>query len=227
MTRSSLILLSVFLILPAATLGAYNKLGAGNARQDNQGSRSLNEFTYLGRLSTYQDVGDNHSVELGVDSAWTPKRTVSAAAVTTVQNTWRTLSGTDLTYRYQPVQGGLYKSLIWSTEVMRNSERRLDAATNLPTARVNAWSGFSYVELKTGRRLRGGVMGDLTQDLDDNRKVTNTYTAFLTCDVTEFQRLRLAYSEARVNRAGEPVNRTVGLQWTGVLGHHVHGFRDR
>jgi hypothetical protein len=211
----------------SATFGAYNKVGAGNARQDNQGSRALNEFTYLGRLNAYQDVGDDHSVELGVDSAWTPKRTVSAGAITTTRNTWRTLSGADLTYRYQPARGGLYKGLIWSTEVMRSSERRFDASTNLPGARVNAWSGFSYVELKTGRRLRGGFMGDLTQDLDDNRKVTGTYTAFLTCDVTEFQRLRLAYSEAHVNRAGEPANRTVGLQWTGVLGRHVHGFRDR
>ena len=219
-----------------AVFGAYNKLGAENARQDNEGSRSLNEFTYLGRLSTYKDLGDNHSLELGVDSAWTPKRALSEdtvksgsvdPAVITVKNTGRTLSGADLTYRYQPVQGGLYKKLIWSTEVMRNSERRFDPDTKLPNARVNAYSGFSYVELRSGRRLRGGLMADLTQDLDDNKKVTSTYTGFLTHDVTEFQRLRVAYSEARVNRPGEPINRTIGLQWTGVLGRHVHGFRDR
>ena len=218
-----------------ATFGTYNKMGAENDRQDNLGSRALDEFTYLGRLNTYVDLTEAQSVELGVDTAWTPKRTVtedvtvtgSASALTTRRNTWRTLNGVDMTYRHQPSQGGLYKGLIWGTEVMQNSERRFDPATKLPTDRLRAYSGYSFVELKTSRGWRGGLMADLTEDQDDPHRLTKTFTGFLTYDVTEFQRPRLTYAEGLVNVPGAVKNHTVALQWTGIIGKHVHGFRDR
>lgn len=213
----------------SATAGAYDKMGANNTRQDPTGARPLDEFTYMGRVNTYADLTDSQNVELGVDSAWTPKRTVAptAGGPSARRNTWRTLSGLDMTYRYQPPSSGLYKGVIWGTEVLQNNERRFDPATNLPTGRVQAYSGYSYLEVKTGLRARGGVMVDLTEDQDIARKLTSTYTGFLTYDVSEFQRLRVTYAEAITNVAGTPRNHTVGVQWTGVIGHHVHGFRDR
>ncbi len=212
----------------SATFGAYDKIGAENERQDPTTPRPLYEFTYLARLNAYADLGENHSLELGVDSAWTPKRTV----VSTLgeddlhQDTWRTLSGVDLTYRYQPAAGGLYKGLLWGTEVLQNDERRIDPATNLPSRRRPTYAGYSFVEVKAGRRWRGGAMADLTQDQDDDKRMTKTFTTFLTCDVTEFNRLRASYAETLVNAPG-PRGHTFGLQWTAVFGHHVHGFRDR
>jgi len=214
----------------SAVFGMYDKMGASNNRVDPAGSRPLDEFTYLGRLSAYKDVGDDHSVELGVDSAWTPKRTVNADAAGTIQtraNTWRTLNGLDFTYRYQPAQGGLYRGAVWGTEIMQNDERRVDDATLLPTDRVRAYSGFSYVWIKLGPHWRPGILADLTEDLDHARALTKTFSAFLSYDATEFQRLRLVFSEALVNTPGAPRDHTVALQWTGILGRHVHGFRDR
>jgi hypothetical protein len=215
-----------------ATAGIYDKIGADNDRADVAGARSLYEFTYLGRLSAYADIGENHSVELGADSAWTPKRFVddttqpTALGVNTRKNTWRTLNGIDLTYRYQPAQGGMYRGVVWGTEVMQNDERRFDAA-NLPTDRVKAYSGYSYVQLKLGTHWRPGAMADLTEDLDQAKKLTKTFSGFLTYDVSEFQRLRLTYSHQLDNIRGSRGADIVSLQWTGVLGRHVHGFRDR
>lgn len=205
-----------------ATFGAYDKMGAENARQADAGARPLDEFTYLGRLNAYFDLTDSQSVELGVDSAWTPKRREAGT-----KDTWRSLSGVDLTYRYQPPSGGLYKGVLWGTEVLQNDEQRFDSATGLPTGRRVAYAGYSFVELKSGRHWRGGAMADLTEDQDDPRMNTKTLTGFLTYDVTEFQRLRATYAEAVVNAAGTPKTHTVALQWTGVFGNHVHGFRDR
>ena len=218
-----------------ATAGMYDKIGADNTRQDPTGSRSLYEFTYLGRLSTYKDIGDNNSVELGADSAWTPKRDVqdtslpggASAGIDTQKDTWRTLNGLDFTYRYQPTQGSLYRGVVWGTEVLQNNEKRFDPATHLPTDRVRAYSGYSYIQVKMGPHWRPGVMGDLTEDLDHARQLTKTYSAFLTYDVSEFQRLRLVYSHQMDNVPGTRGADIVALQWTGVLGHHVHGFRDR
>lgn len=213
-----------------ATLGMLDKLGAGNDRQDPAGSRSLSEFTYTGRLSAYADLGLNHSLDLGVSEAWTPKRSVSDTAglgINTVKDTWRTLTGLDLTYRYAPVQGGLYRGMVWGTEVLQNDERRFNPATMLPTARVRAYSGYSYIWVKTGLRWRPGIMADMTEDLDQAGKLLKTYTAFATFDLTEFQRLRVAYARTTNNVPGMPRSDAVAFQWTGVLGHHVHGFRDR
>lgn len=222
-----------------ATFGAYNKMGGENDRADNDVARNLSEFTYLGRLNTYLDLGDSHSVELGVDCAFTPRRVVTdlsgpadlygnptSLGIKTKYDTWRTLTGADLTYRYQPSSGGLYKGLLWSTEIMQNKERRFGDDL-LPTGRKESYAGFSYLQLKAGLHWRPGVMLDLVQDLDDHHMVTRTLSTFLTYDVTEFQRLRLVYSDARVNTSGIPDNHTLALQWTAVLGHHVHGFRDR
>lgn len=220
-----------------ATGGAFNKLGATNARADNAVARPMNGFTYLGRLAAYSDVGDDHSVELGVSEAWTPRRYVmdtsiagtpnTSAGIQTRKNTWRSLAGLDFTYRWQPASGGARRGLVWSTEVMQNNERRFDSTTNLPTDRVRAFAGFSYLELKLGTKWRPGVMLDLTEDLDAAKAVTRTYTAYLTYHVTEFQRLRLALSRTTDNRSVGRGSNAVAVQWTGVLGHHVHGFRDR
>ena len=230
-----------------ATAGAYDKLGAENARADNAAARPMDGFTYLGRLAAYTDLGDDHSVELGVSEAWTPKRFVmdtsvagtdynldgtpdapnTSAGLQTRKNTWRSLSGADFTYRYQPASGGSGKGVIWGTEVMQNNERRFDAATNLPTDRVRSYAGFSYIQFKVGPRWRPGAMIDLTEDLDAAKTLTRTFTAFISYDVTEFQRLRLAFARATDNRPAGLGSNSVALQWTAVLGHHVHGFRDR
>lgn len=213
-----------------ATFGAYDKMGENNTRQDPTGSRPLDQFTYLARINTYADLTDSQNIELGVDSAWTPKRSVtttSAPIVTNVNNSWRTLTGVDVTYRYQPPVGGLYKGLLWGTEILQNDENRVNSTSMLPQGRTNAYGGYTFVEIKSGRQWRGGAMADITEDQDNNRKVTKTFTGFLTCDVTEFQRLRATYAEGIVNLAGIPKNHTIGIQWTGVFGNHVHGFRDR
>ena len=211
-----------------AVFGAYNKLGAENDRVDNTGTRRMSEFTYMGRLNTYFDIGDSHSVELGVSSAFTPRRVVTDAsgAVLTKNNTWRTLSGIDLTYRYQPVSGGIYSGLLWGTEIMQNSERRFDPVTLLPSSKKTAYAGYTYIQLKAGRHWVPGAMLDLTENQDNPHMLTRTWEAFVQYNVTEFQSLRLAYSYSASNTS-DPDNRTLMLQWTAVLGHHVHGFDMR
>ena len=213
-----------------ATGGVYNKIGGENSRAANADARTMDSFTYLGRLAAYADIGDDHSLELGLSEAWTPRRYVNETTVPGIQtrkNTWRSLAGLDLVYRWQPASGGMYRGLVWAAEVMQNNERRFDSTTNLPTDRVRSYAGFSYIEAKLGARWRPGVMIDLTEDLDTAKTLTRTFTGYVTYSVTEFQRLRLTFARTTDNRPTGRGNNTVGLQWTGVLGKHVHGFRDR
>ena len=221
-----------------AVFGAYNKLGAENDRVDNTGARRMSEFTYMGRLNTYADISENQSLELGVDWAFTPRRVVTdlsgtdafgnpvSLGITTKGNTWRTLGGVDLTYRYQPASGGIYKGLLCGTEIMQNDEQRFDPATLLPIGRKTAYAGYSYIAMKAGRHWLPGAMLDLTENPDHPHSLTRTSEAFVEYAVTEFQSLRLAYSYVASNTP-DPDNHTLMLQWTAVIGHHVHGFDMR
>lgn len=218
------------------TLGAYNRLGAENDRRGDGLSR-WDELTFMGRVHSALELGDDHTVDLGVNSSWTPKRRMEedlaatgsvADPVRTTRNTYRALSGVDLTYRWQPAAGGIYRGLTLAFEAYQNDERRFDRTTRLPGARERAQGGFSYVQFKLGRRWRPGALVDLAQDLDnDDSKPTKTYAGWLTFDVSEFQKVRLQYARRTgfgVGRSGED---TVSLQWAAIIGHHVHGFRDR
>ncbi|MBI5201232.1 MAG: hypothetical protein HY925_06570 [Elusimicrobia bacterium] len=116
---------------------------------------------------------------------------------------------------------------MWGTEVLQNNERRFDPALSTPVDRVRSFGGYSFVWVKFGRHWRPGALVDASEDLDIARRVTRTYTAFLTYDLTEFQRLRAAYSRIADNVPSNPKNDVFMLQWTAVLGSHAHGFRDR
>jgi len=210
-----------------AILGAYNKIGAENKRLDTS-LHGLGELTYLGRLSTSLEMGDNHSIELGVSTTYTPRRVVQDATATVItrDDTWRLLGGIDLVYRYQPVRGGLYRGFVWGTELLYNNEQRFDD-TLLPTERVRAVAGYSYLELKAGRHWRPGFWVDMTQNQDDTDQQQRTYTGYLTYTISEFNRLRAEVSHVDYRSSGTPDSDRVALQWTVVFGHHLHGFRDR
>lgn len=217
-----------------ATAGAFNKIGGDNTRVANATDRTLDEFTYLGRLATSVEPGDDHGVDLSLHSAWTPKRTMQEdLTVTGVvppathrSNTWRTLHGAELTYRYHPASAGGYNGFLWSTEVMQNNERRFGAG-NVPVGRVNAWGGLTYVQARLGKRWRPGALLDLAADLDNKKALTRTWTAFAAYDVSEFNKLRVAYSWVNDTDPKTRNDNVIALQWTLIMGYHVHGFRDR
>lgn len=233
--------------------GSYNRIGADNNRVDILGGNSLSEWTYLGRLHSYGELTDSLGVDLGASVAWTPKSgqdqpTTGALAGTVVSDprnaSYRTLSGVDLTLRYQPAVGGLYKGFVWGTEILQNDERTYNAATGGVSGRSLSYAGYSNIETKLGRVLRVGGYVDLTELPYQARSISRSYAAYLTFEITEFDRVRLQFTRVMNNFAGDlsslpgtdfGYNDLVGLhpgsivalQWTAVIGYHVHGFRGR
>jgi hypothetical protein len=235
-----------------AMAGTMNKLGTDNNRVDNSSIQPLDRWTHLGRLHANFDLTDDVGMDLGASVAWTPKSAVvpAGAAPYTAGDTadsFRTLSGADLTVRYQPASGGLYKGLIWGTEILQNDERGFDPLTLTPQGRVHSYAGYTNIESKVGRQLRLGAFADLTQlpSMPESRRfVTKSFAAYAGWEFTEFNRLRIEYERV----VGTFGNRLTGLpgtdfgendlqafrpghiimlQWTTVLGYHVHGFRGR
>jgi hypothetical protein len=205
------------------TGGAYDKIGAANDRVDNKLSRDMSEFTYLGRVATFFSLDDANSIDLGVSDAYTPEVRIE-------NKRSRNLFGLDLTYRYTPLASAAYRGLIWGTEILWNRENRLAEAATQDTPAVfryrNAFGGYSYVEARFSRRLHAGFLFEYVQDLDSSSRRTKAYSPYLTLWASEFQRLRLQYT--RLEQPA-PLNADdlFFLQWTIVMGSHVHSFRDR
>lgn len=203
-----------------ATLGGYNKIGEENDRLDDSRSRAWSRFTYLGRLHTYFDVAENHGLELGASLAYTPSVRLDP------RNRPRTLSGVDVTYRYQPLGSTLYEGITLGGELFGNSERieRDDAFE-----RIRALGGYAYIEARLTRQWAAGFLYDNAPALESPGKKTHSYSPFVTWNLSEFNRLRFQYSYLQDRVREEPSERghQFFLQWTTVLGAHAHGFRTR
>ena len=198
------------------TVGGYNKIGAENDRASNDVPRDPGEFTYLGRVATSFNLGDEHSIDLGISDAFTPL--IKAEG----RNT-RNVAGLDLTYRYAPLASAGYRGLVWGNEFLVNSE---DFANDTGEfQRQNAFGMYSYLEARLTRRYYPGVLYEYVQDLGDRSQWTQKISPYFTIWLSEFQRLRLQYTRTWESN-GSPDNGFF-LQWTGVIGSHVHSFRDR
>jgi hypothetical protein len=212
------------------TAGMYNKIGAENDRTSNEVPRDLGQFTYLGRAATFLSLSDAHSVDVGVSYAYTPN-------VARDEKANRQLAGIDITYRYVPLSQAAYRGLVWGTEVLFNRENRpvggFPTDPTLPPPAVfernNAWGAYTYLEARLSRRFYPGFLFDYAQALDPGVGDTKAYSPYLTIWLSEFQRIRLQYTyrdQPGIPQVPAHANQFF-LQWTAVLGSHVHGFRDR
>jgi hypothetical protein len=204
------------------TIGGVNKLGAENERLDDTKSRAWSRFTYLGRLQTYFDLSDNHSIELGTSLAYTPSIRIPEDPF----GGDRTLTGVDVTYRYQPLGSTLYQGLTIGGEFFGNSER-VERASGFQ--RMFAPGGYAYAEAKLSREWAAGFLYDNAPSITSPGKKTIGYSPFLTWNLSEFNRLRFQYSylDDKVREEKSERGHQFFLQWTTVLGSHTHGFRTR
>jgi hypothetical protein len=205
-----------------ATAGGYNKLGAENERLDDTKSRAWSRFTYLGRLHTYFDLADNHSIELGTSLAYTPSIRIPEEP----HGGSRTLTGLDVTYRYQPLGSTLYQGFTLGGELFGNSER---VERESGFRRMFAPGGYVYGEAKINREWAAGFLYDNAPSLASPGKKTIGYSPFITWYLSEFNRLRFQYSylDDKVREERSERGHQFFLQWTTVLGSHTHGFRTR
>jgi hypothetical protein len=207
------------------TAGAYNKIGGENERVDNTVPRDYSQFTYLGRAFTFLPITDANSIDLGASYAYTPEVKQDNGAP-------RTLAGLDLTYRYTPLSQAGYRGLIWGTEVLYNQEDRpiggfpeeADTSAPLVFRRRDALGLYSYLEARVTRRYYPGFLFEYAQDIDKAQGDTMAYSPYLTVWASEFQRLRLQYTRLE---APSQHDDQFFLQWTVILGSHVHSFKDR
>jgi hypothetical protein len=156
----------------------------------------------------------------------------------------RRIMDIDFHYRWYPLGRGQRQSLSLHGEIIHDTgQGRRDPLGNI--GRQSSWGGYAYVEYRINKQWRPGFRFDYHQmlsepELYDNpftglegstlnsvgrRTDVRTYSPYLTYYMSETNRLRLQYN--RVSWGNATDTNMVLLQWTVVLGSHVHGFTER
>ena len=192
--------------------------------------RGLNGLNYWGHLSTYFDLSPNLSLETGVSGLINP----NTQNLGSVDQQSRYLGGTDLTLRYQPLDSTVHRGFVWGTEMLYTSGQFGFNPDGLPangdefSRHENAFGLYSYLESKLSREFKTGFLFQWVEDPLNPLLQTYSYAPYLTYNPSEFQTLRLQFShvDPRNDLTLQPYN-AVYLQWTFIIGRHVHGFKQR
>jgi hypothetical protein len=215
-------------------------------------NKSLGGLGFSARLRNYVDLSQAANVELSF-SAMTGKRerplngsyvalvddesgsgptAVEVNATVARQSTF----GADLTYRWRPLQQGLYQSFILQGEVMRQvneGDPALPVLTcadatpcSIPTlaAPSRDYNGaYLFARLQTSQRQFVGARYDYVQNPENDGRTLTAGSVYLEWFPSEFSKLNFAY-EAVKNSGADLVNRLL-VQATFSLGpHKPHPF---
>ncbi|MGH7254823.1 MAG: hypothetical protein ACREI3_03510, partial [Nitrospirales bacterium] len=132
--------------------------------------------TFLGKVTTYYDITDDHNVEVGLSVAHAPQsRAVEGSGVTEGDAIERRIFDLDFHYRWYPLGRGLRQSLSIHGEILYDTgQGRRDVFGN--TVRQGAWGGYAYAEYRLSKQWRPGFRFDYHQELTEPALVMNPFT---------------------------------------------------
>ena len=214
--------------------------GLSSAEAPNE---SLAGLGVSARLRNYWDVNEATNVELSL-SAMTSRREqplLDSYASLFVDGTNAAIArqsvvGVDLTYRWRPLQEGLYRSLIVQGEVMRqlnDDDPSIPIPAGCTTCGTVAASyagplrdftgGYLFARYQTSRRAFVGARGDWLQDDQDDGRTLRAASVYLEWFPSEFSKLVAGYEA--VSPSGGTTTHRLLLQAAFSLGpHKPHPF---
>lgn len=190
---------------------------------DEAPNKELSGLGFSARLRNYWDLSEAANLEFSA-SALTGKREQPTGALSPANalNARQTLFGGDLTFRWRPLEQGLYKSFILQAEVMRQVNERVSDPNYLgPDRDYNGAYAFARYQLT--RRLHLGGRYDWVQDPELDGATLTAGSGYLQWFPSEFSKLMLAFE--RTMPAGSDATNRILLQATFALGpHKPHPF---
>ncbi|HET6232357.1 MAG TPA: hypothetical protein VFE05_19940 [Longimicrobiaceae bacterium] len=189
-------------------------------------NRSLGGLGFSARLRNYVDISQSTNFELSA-SAMTGRRAQPAVFATselTAVAARQTTLGVDLTYRWRPLEQGLYKSFMLQGEFMRqiNGDPVDESDVFLgPTRNYNG--AYVFARYQVGPRSFIGSRYDWVQDPENDGDALNAVSGYLEFFPSEFSKLTAGY-ERYMPGGLDGVNRFL-VQATFALGpHKPHPF---
>ena len=131
--------------------------------------------------------------------------------------------GADLTYRWRPLQQGLYKSFILQGEIMHQINESDPGIPGVNGCEDCVTGAYVFARWQTGQRTFVGARYDWLQDPIIDGRTLNAGSVYLEWFPSEFSKLVAGY-EAVSPSGGDMLNRLL-LQATFALGpHKPHPF---
>jgi hypothetical protein len=176
-------------------------------------AHTRNDVEPLFHLKAYKDLSESTNLELG--GSWTRANNLEGPGLKTA------LTGVDATFRWKPLQQGLYHSVLVRGEWM-HSERETAVG---PTVNADGW--YLLGQYQIGRRWFLGYRHDESDHSEDSSLHDRGDSLILTFWPSEFSQIRTQLRRNRYERAGlDPDTATellVQLQF--VIGAHgAHPF---
>jgi hypothetical protein len=204
-------------------------------------NKSLSGLTYSARLRNYWDVSEAANVELSA-TALTGKREQPIAPVATSSDinavgARQSLIGADLTYRWRPLQQGLYRSLIVQAELMRQLNQRDPDLPATPGGAPTDYLGptrdvtgaYVFGRYQTSQRTFLGGRYDYVQSYDASAADFHAASLYFEFFPSEFSKLVAGYERilnggTQSGFAGDRLDRIL-VQASFALGpHKPHPF---
>jgi hypothetical protein len=192
-------------------------------------NKELSGLGFSARLRNYWDLTEAANLELSASAA-TGRReqpydfgvVLPAPGDPNAINARQSLVGADLTFRWRPLQQGLYHSLIVQGEFLRQvNERVSDPNYGGPARDFNGAYGFARWQLT--RRVYFGARYDWLEDPELDGATMTAGSGYLQWYPSEFSKLMLALE--RVMPTGLEATNRILLQATFALGpHKPHPF---
>jgi hypothetical protein len=201
---------------------------------DEPANKELSGLGYSARLRNYWDLTQAANLEIGF-SGMTGKREQpllgSVNGINAV-NERQSVIGADLTYRWRPLQQGLYKSFILQAEIMQ--QRNPDAISsvfNTPAGPIdfggptrNFTGGYVFGRYQITTRGFLGARFDMLEDPELDGANTKAASGYLEFFPSEFSKLVGSYERYMPGAGQTAINRFL-IQAVFALGpHKPHPF---
>ena len=163
-----------------------------------------NDLAYTGHFITFFDINDNSTLELG--------GSVISGKNNLLGNQRTNIYGVDLTYKWKPLDRGLYKSFTWQSELFL-----VNKDIGAPE-KSNAAGFFSYLTWQIGRRWYISGRYDRAESIETVNDLEEKYVTALTFFPSNFQTVRFQSTTTKESKGA--TNTILSFQLNFAIGAH-------
>ena len=165
---------------------------------------ATNDLAYTGHFTTFFDLSDNATLELGGSFA--------SGKNDLLGNQRTNIYGVDLTYKWKPLDRGLYRSFSWQSELFLVN-KEISASE-----KSDAAGFYSYLIWQIGRRWYLSGRYDRAGLIESVNESEEKYVAALTFFPSNFQTLR--FQSTTMKESNGATNSILSFQLNFAIGAH-------